>query len=141
MEYLTHAGAKVNRMDDDGRTAASFLLDRGYKEDHILQVLELFFRSGWDIANGHLLIADCVRAMNKPVRAIEWLIQKLGPHFKPKERPYLSAIGKVECGPRTPRRDQSKQILEMFQDQLKSPSKHRTELMRIYETYVEPLIS
>jgi ankyrin repeat protein len=141
IQHLIHVGAKVNRMDSDGRTAASFLVDRGHSEEYVLNVLELFFRSGLDVANGNLLVADFVRAMNKPVRAIEWLIRKLGDQFKPKERPYLSSTGRVECGPRTSRKDQSKQLLEMFKEQMRRPSKQKAELVRIYETYIEPLIS
>jgi ankyrin repeat protein len=140
IRFLVRAGAQVNRMDIDGRTPASYLVDRGHSEQYMQAVLEVLMEAGWDFVNGNLLVADYVRAMAKPVKVLEWLIERLGDHFRPKDRPYLSTTGRSEIGPATPRMDQSKQIEEMFRDQMKRPSKYKAALKRIYDKYVNNVV-
>jgi hypothetical protein len=140
IKFLLKAGAEVNRVDEDGFTAASSLTDRGHSGEYVLNVLKLLFANGLEKSYWHWILADYLRAMTKPVAAIEWLIQTLGEYFSPEERPYMRTSSRTEITQKTPWKDQSKPVFRIFQEQMKKPGRASRELKRIYDQYVKPLM-
>jgi hypothetical protein len=132
---LVNGGADPNRMDERRgvleKTGAHMLLNRGFKDEVIVSILEVLFRHGFSPGFCPLLIADYCRAGNKPIPAIAWLFEHYGATLNIRELPYPAGAGAAQA-----------HWLGMSLAQIVEVMGRRNGgIMEIYDRYVAPRLA
>lgn len=74
-QVLMESGIDVSRLDDNGKSGASYLVDHA-PQDVAVQILEMMANSGWGINLGNpTALGEYVAGIDPGVRPIEWLIR------------------------------------------------------------------